>query len=136
SADGLIWERSPLAVSEQTELGPIGGGRQFLVAAFDTDQENVSLYLSADGQSWSRANWTMGKAGVGAILDLGTRYLAIGQILGGEDFVRGLWSSADGVDWELLPSGQPGSEDSALLGQAAIARGRIFAAGYFGITAP
>ncbi|MCE7011224.1 Hsp70 family protein [Kibdelosporangium philippinense] len=150
SADGTKWELLP----QQGDFNPTSGfkeltavtvGRDNSLLAIGRDDRNdrndgdAAVYMSTDGNTWNPVT-TSGLSGTGPQdVEKVTKtedgsFMAVGTVLQGAKRGPGIWTSKDGVKWELspyLPEGAP-----ALRGVARLSDGTMMVCGSVGSGQP
>jgi len=96
-----------------------GGPAGFVILGNDRATGGLMSWTSTDGDGWVR-HWLPGATFEGGTPDWlvggSFGYLALGWKLEGSTFSRALWSSSDGVSWDLAPvTGLPVGEIASLV---------------------
>lgn len=125
SPDGQAWERVP--------LDPSVFSGSMLATARATDDGFVvvgsrsgraAIWTSSDGRAWTAvgpAEAGLGRGAIGDVAPANGRWLAAGFQDDGETYDGALWESADGVQWQRLPT------DPLFQGELDTALGRLYA---------
>jgi hypothetical protein len=96
-----------------------GGPAGFVILGNDRATGGLMSWTSSDGDGWVR-HWLPGATFEGGtpgwLVGGSFGYLALGWKLDGSSFSRALWSSSDGVNWNLAPvTGLPVGEIASLV---------------------
>lgn len=150
SPDGSKWDLLPQQGdfnpnSGFKELTAVTAGRDNSLLAIGRDDRNdrndgdAAVYMSTDGNTWNLVA-TTGLSGTGpqdvekVTKTADGSYMAVGTVLQGAKRGPGIWTSKDGVKWELspyLPEGAP-----ALRGVARLTDGTMMVCGSVGSGQP
>lgn len=102
SPDGVSWTLQPVPAGFDQKLNGVAASSGRLVAVgteWNTQSTNEELILtSLDGSTWARATQHYSMA-LYDIVWSGTKFIAVGTILGGTNAEAGVLVSSDGVDW-------------------------------------
>ena len=106
SVDGVSWERWGAPLGE-LPVGLAGVGDGLLRTAWSPDRDELVPWWSADGASWSRAQFSDERVGLpldrNAVTVDGIHYVG-GRRSTARQAGLDIWSSRDGSIWERLPS--------------------------------
>ncbi|CAM4283996.1 Hsp70 family protein [Kibdelosporangium persicum] len=150
STDGLDWSLLPqqgdfTATSTVKELNAVILGPENRLLAFgrdfrdDRNDGDAAVYTSVDGATWNHVN-TTGLSGTGpqyiekVTKSAGGGYVAVGSVLQGAKNGPAIWTSKDGVRWELSPYIPEGAPN--LKGVARLSDGTLLVCGSIGSGQP
>jgi molecular chaperone DnaK len=154
SSDGLKWNLLP----PQGDFTPTSGFKRLTAVTLapgnkllaigrddraDRTEGDASVYTSSDGSTWQPVPGTTGLSGTGPQdIEKITRasdgsYVAVGSVLAGAKRGPAVWTSKDGIKWDLSPY-TPGPPDGSpnLKGVAKLTDGTLLICGSVGTGQP